>query len=87
MDKGKVVLTELGRQLLERLNHYWKTASIPAFWHEGTLQVFSKNGTSKGTVKEGRPINVGSHLKKIWEKILLSKMNKILPHATAVTKY
>jgi hypothetical protein len=67
---------DVAQQIKEMLN----SGNIPDYLLEGRLVLLSKDKTGIASPSETRPINILSHIRRILEKALLSKITSISPY-------
>ena len=64
--------------LLEALNSIWKAKDFPSTWKESIIIPIHKKGKPPELVDSYRPISLNSHIGKLYEKLIHTRLSKKL---------
>ena len=65
------------RELLETINSSWREGIVPREWRLATICPIPKAGKDKRLIASYRPIALTSHLSKLMERLVLSRLNHV----------
>ncbi|KAF0306566.1 putative RNA-directed DNA polymerase from transposon BS [Amphibalanus amphitrite] len=66
------------RELLHAINSSWQEGAVPREWRQATICPIPKAGKDKRLISSYRPIALTSHVSKLVERLVLSRLNHVV---------